>query len=120
LFFYSIKKEYAASINRAYYACIQQVIHLLLLDFSNESDFKSYCDVHNPNKLGIHELYIDLIAKELRNIDKLEASDFFNTINKLKKLRRQADYESCSISDEQNDDAIGYCETVLAILELLN
>ncbi len=87
------KKEYAASINRAYYACIQQVIYLLLLDFVSEDAFGEHCtkarnDLYlkasndyarlkktkKPEKIGIHEFYIYEMQTKFENSD--DSEDF--------------------------------------------
>ncbi|MEO8589812.1 MAG: hypothetical protein ABI432_10615 [Flavobacteriales bacterium] len=76
---------YATSIHCSYYRCLQYMLHLHPHELPRGQP--------DDRTQGTHNVLIAIIGQKLREKDTTASVNFNNEIQKLKKLRTQADYQ---------------------------
>jgi uncharacterized protein (UPF0332 family) len=102
---------HSSTVNRAYYACIQFLMHTLFTKLKYDKN-QFYVDVRNSSD-GTHGWASKLIGIELAKIDMDDFKWFQRTIKEFKKVRVQADYHETVISHQQGYDSITTAKTVI-------
>ncbi len=102
------------NINCAYYSCIQLMKHILLFTLQ-KTETEIANEVRNSGE-GSHEIMINNINGHLRSNNK-DWKTFNSSINQLKRLRVNADYENIQIDSTTGNNSILLSDSVLKHLK---
>jgi hypothetical protein len=108
------KSYYPSVVHCAYYSCIQLMKHILLFTL-NKTEAEIANEVRNSGE-GSHEIMINNINGHLRSNNK-DWKTFNSSINQLKRLRVNADYENIQIDSTKGSNSILLSNTVLKHLK---
>jgi hypothetical protein len=108
------KSYYPSVVHCAYYSCIQLMKHILLFTL-NKTETEIANEVRNSGE-GLHEIMINTINGQLRSNNK-NWKTFNSSINQLKRLRVNADYENIQIDSTIGNNSLLLSDTVLKHLK---
>lgn len=108
-------QHYNSSVHCYYYSCFQKIKSKLLI-LSEESELKQE---QSDYKGSSHVFYIYKIEKELTGIGANKGDLFFfiKHLNKLKRLRNQADYDDIEIKPTEANSASDLSEKILKYIK---
>lgn len=102
---------YPSTVNRAYYACVQYIMHILIEKLKYDR-IKFYADVRN-SKDGTHGWASKLMETELIKKNPQDFKWFQKEIKEFKKLRVLADYHEDEISSDDGRYSITRASTII-------
>ncbi|MDI9364719.1 MAG: HEPN domain-containing protein [Flavobacterium sp.] len=109
--------DYSASINRAYYACLQFMLHTLFNKKNDPYNKEHFYSGALVAEKSTHKQAFNLITTDLAKIHKPDFRWFQQHFQELKKLRTSADYHDEKATSENADIAIKKSEALVNILK---
>lgn len=88
---YTSKKYYPSIVHSSYYSVFQLGKHILINQMYRSE--KSLDDEQDHLNIGVHELYNNLLVKEIKDSDADLAMEINNSLSKLKQYRIESDYK---------------------------
>lgn len=112
---WSVNNWYAPSIHCAYYACVQLMIHILMVVGKKEhSVLESEISVSGG---GSHVYYIRQVQNLLVNKGKVDKVKMFSEIKSLKAYREKSDYKPIAITFDDSEKAITLSDKIYFMLK---
>jgi len=115
-FLYKSKRYYPSIIHSSYYSAFQLVKHILLNELLRDEN--SLNDEQKNKNIGRHELYNNLIVKNLNESDADLALEINNDLTKLKKYRIDSDYRTTEFRALEYGLIIKLAENILNKLQI--
>ena len=88
---YKSKKFYPSIVHSSYYSVFQLGKHILIDEMLRSEN--SLDDEQIGKNIGVHELYNNLLVKEIKETDEDLALEINNSMSKLKQYRVESDYK---------------------------
>jgi len=104
---------YTSSVHCYYYAILQLMKHIILHCFT-QIEIENFKQANNNRNSSSHRLIFEQIVPKMSNIDKFR---FTNKFEKLKKMRKESDYEEIEINSDKTTDADMYANELVILLK---
>ncbi|MBL7767737.1 MAG: HEPN domain-containing protein [Flavipsychrobacter sp.] len=105
---------YPATVNRAYYSCLQFIFHVLIEKLNHNFE-----EINEAPRIGTHAQAQYLIGLALAKLDEKEYKWFQAKFPEIKEQRIKADYHTDSISQEIAHDSINRANAIITTLKKL-